>query len=224
MIELISKIFKGKNYDEIESIDYKIYSLKENDNFLIVITKDDLSKILDEQINLFVKCKQAVNQPEFDKNANLLVLNKVVTIDSVKKDDFLKIEEDPYYFKKSIIYYTEQELNKLNETIGEFDVLEFIEISILKEEVFEQHKNHFDKNHYQSLLYRIAHKLPFIKINISHADNLKSLEEINKNSIGDKIFNDLLETKFFTLTNEQLSVLTENEILEIFKTTTADEN
>lgn len=225
MINLISKIFNEAGLEEKAHEDFKIYALKKQKNYWLIIQSDaDVDKVIDQQIDFFVKAKQIIQDPAFDKNANLLVLNKVKTISSIKSESLLQAEENPYHFKKSILYYTEEELNNLNEAIGDSSALSIIESMIVAEKIFEQHKMHFDANNLESLVYRMAIKIPFIKINIAQTNNLKSLEEINKKSLENNKFNDLLEHSFFTLSDEDFSTITEEDILKKFKTVLPDEN
>jgi hypothetical protein len=217
MDNIINKIFEEKDHKEQEVSDFKIFSLRGHYNYWIIINRDDLSSILEEQIDLFLKAKEIVGQAQFDKNANLLILNKVTSIDAINKDHLLQIEEDLFHFKKSIIYYTEEELVKLKEVIDLSNVTRSIESMLLDENVFEQHKTRFDANEYQSLLYRIAHKIPFLRINIKQSNNLDSLEEINKKAIRENALNDLLERDFFTITDDDLTALTDEAILEKLK-------
>jgi hypothetical protein len=224
MINIISKIFKERNHEEIESSDFKIFSLKEKHNYWVVISRNNLTKIKEEQTILFLKAKEVINQPQFDKNANLLVLYNISNTEDANKDAILQTEEDPFHFKKSVIYYTTEELNKLSELIGTSNITSAIETLILKEDVFTKHKSAFDANEYQSLLYRIVHKIPFIQINIAQVNNLQSLEEINKNAIGQNSLNDILEKELFVLTSDELAVITNENLLEKLKTILPDEN
>jgi len=224
MINIISKIFKERNHEEIESSDFKIFSLKEKYNYWVVICRNNLAEIKEEQTSLFIKAKEVINKPHFDKNANLLVLYNISNIEDANKDAILQTEEDPFHFKKSVIYYTEEELNKLSEVIGSSNISLAIETLILKEDVFTKHKSAFDANEYQSLLYRIAHKIPFTEINIPQANNLESLEEINKNAIGQNPLNDILEKELFVLTSDELAALTNENLLEKLKPILSDEN
>lgn len=225
MINLISKIFEETGLEEKGNPDFKIYALKEQQNYWVIVQyDDDVSKLVEQQIELFVKAKEIIQAPAFDKNANLLILNKVKTILNIKSESLLQSEENPYHFKKSILYYTEEELKNLSDAIGDSPVLSTIESMILTEKIFEQHKLHFDDNALESLIYRMAIKIPFIKINITQTNNLKSLEEINKNSVENNQFNDLLEQSFFMLSDEDFSSITEEDILKKLKTALPDEN
>lgn len=225
MINLISKIFEETGLEEKGNADFKLYTLKEQQNYWVIVQcDDDVNKVVEQQIDLFVMAKEIIQAPSFDKNANLLVLNKVKTISNIKLESLLQTEENPYHFKKSILYYTEEELKNLSDAIGDLPVLSTIESMILTEKIFEQHKLHFDANALESLVYRMAIKIPFININITQTNNLKSLEEINKNSVGNNRFNDLLEQYFFMLSDEDFSSITEEDIVKKLKTVLSDEN
>lgn len=224
MIDLINRIFEEENHVLIDTKDLKIFSLQGAHNYWIITNSDNIKSVLDEQIEIFTIAKKAINVPQFDKNANLLILHKVNTLVDIDKEALLQIEEDGFHFKKSVIYYTEEEFSKLIEAIGESKAIESIEIMLLKEDIFEQHKNNFDKNDYQSLLYRIAHKIPFINVSIEQVNNLESLEEINKEAIQQNDLNALLENEFFNLTGDDLKNMSDDTLLDKFKTILPNEN
>lgn len=225
MINLISKIFEEAGLEEKKNEDFKVYALKGQKNFWVIIhyDNDDIDKVIDQQIDLFVKVREMLQEPTFDKNANLIVLNRVQKISDIKLDNVLQIEENPYHFKKCVLYYTKEELDNLIDSIEE-PVLSSIESMILVDEIFEQHKMHFNDNSFESLIYRIAIKIPFVKINIAQTNNLKSLEEINKKTVQNDQFNDLLENDYFMLDDEDFNAMTDEAILEKFKTILPDEN
>lgn len=225
MINLISKIFEEAGLEEKGNADFKIYGLREQQNYWVIVQyEDDVANVVDQQIELFVKAKEIVQHSAFDKNANLLVLNKIKTISNIKTDILLQIEENPYHFKKSILYYTEEEFKNLSDAIGNLPTLSTIESMILTEKIFEQHKLYFDANNVESLVYRMAIKIPFIKMNITQTNNLKSLEEINTNSLENNQFNDLLVQSFLTLSDEDFSTVTTEAIINKLKTVLRDEN
>ncbi|WBV56355.1 ABC-three component system middle component 1 [Chryseobacterium sp. PTM-20240506] len=219
MIDLINSIFQAAELEEKPNTNFKTYVLKERKNYWVIVQYDgdNINNVLNDQIELFVKTKELVQESAFDKNANLLILNRVPKLEDVKFDNLLQIEENPYHFKKNILYYTDEELKNLNFAIGDSNALTAIEALILKDEIFEQHKKNFDANSFESLIYRIAIKIPFIKIGITQTNNLKSLEEINKRSIGNNPLNEILEQDFFMLNDEDFSAMTNEIILEKLK-------
>lgn len=219
MIDLISKIFESAGIEKKSNTDFNVYILKLQKNYWVVITYDGykINNVLNDQIEIFVKVKGLIQEPTFDKNVNLLILNKVETLGEVNFDNLLQIEDNPYHFKKSILYYTAEELANLNAKIGESDILPAIESLILKDQIFEKHKTDFDANSFESLLYRMVIKIPIIKIKITQTNNLKSLEEINKKSVGENLLDEILEQDFFNLNDEDFSSMTTETILEKLK-------
>lgn len=226
MIDLINRIFQAGELEEKPNPDFKIYVLKEQKNYWVIAQYDgdNINNVLNDQIEVFVKAKELVQESAFDKNVNLLILNKVPKLEDVKFDNLLHIEENPYHFKKSILYYTDEELKNLNAAIGESNALTAIETLILKDEIFEQHKTNFDANSFESLIYRIAIKIPFIKIRITQTNNLKSLEEVNKKSVENNPLDEILEQDFFMLDEEDFSAMTNETILEKLKTILPNED
>ena len=226
MIDLINRIFQAAELEEKTNPDFKIYVLKVQKNYWVIAQYDgdNINNVLNDQIELFVKTKDIVKESTFDKNVNLLILNKVSKLEDVKFDNLLHIEENPYHFKKSILYYTDEELKNLNAAIGKSNALTAIETLILKDEIFEQHKKNFDANSFESLIYRITIKIPFIKIRITQTNNLKSLEEINKKTVGNNPLNEILEQDFFMIDEEDFNAMTNETILEKLKTILPNEN
>ena len=95
MINLISRIFEEAGLEEKANADFKIFALKEQQNYWLIVQYDDIDKVISEQIELFVKAKEIIQDPTFDKNANLLVLNRVEAISDIKSESLLQIEENP---------------------------------------------------------------------------------------------------------------------------------
>ena len=85
--------------------------------------------------------------------------------------------------------------------------------------------NDIDKN--TSLLI-IAHKIPFVRINVEQNDNLQSLFDTNYSILtykGINEFDDLMETSLFSLSTENFEKLSPEEILQrLTIDTPADEN
>lgn len=224
MNDIITKIFQKSNHTQYETDGFSLFSLPDQSNFWVVIERENLLGLLDEQVSLFLKSKEIINNPRFDKNANLLVINKVDVLENLDKQLLLKIEEDLYHFKKSVIYYTDLEFEKLKAKLAEENLLQDLETKILDEKIFEKHKESFDNNDFESLLYRLAHKLPFVKINVKQVNNLESLEDLNSKSITDNELNDVLERELFLLSDERLANMKDDELLKKLKPVKSNEN
>lgn len=224
MDNIITNLFLSSDHELVSTSDSRLFRLTNKNNYWLVIKRDLLSGIIDEQTNLFLEAKEIIGERQFDKNANLLILYRVDDLRAINKDELLQIEEDLYHFKKSIIYYTNDEIEHLNAKINQTSVRTNIESLILEDEVFEQHKLKYDDNEFESLLYRLAHKLPFLKINVNQVNNLTSLDEINKKIVGDNKLNEILEKDIFTLTDLSFQALQDDELLDKLKTQNSNEN
>ncbi|PRZ22818.1 ABC-three component system middle component 1 [Flavobacterium granuli] len=200
-------------------------------SFWLVIEKDDL-EILDHQNGYFKACKNAIDSNDIDKNTSLLILAKVTETIKFKelKEQILIIEEDPYQFKKLVLFYSENELEALKYEID--DVLEeplsFIEQNIIASENFSTYKTNPTQFSWQSLIYRITHKIPFIKINVEKDNNLQSLFDTNYKILTQKgvaEFDDKMNSSLLSLTLEDFQNISSEEILKrLTPETPLDEN
>lgn len=212
MIELIEEIFIARKHEKLLSNALNVFQLTDHHNYWVVKVVNNIDNILDEQIDIFLTAKEIADRPQFDKNANLLILFEVTHEGNINRDLILKVEEDPYHFKKIVLFYSKASLASLNAARGKQTVIEFVESMILKEDVFANHKANLDSG-YESLLYRIAHKLPFVRINIKATKSLESLEAINQEVVRENALNALLEMHFFNLPNNELEAMTVDEII-----------
>ncbi|MGA9212025.1 ABC-three component system middle component 1 [Kaistella sp.] len=176
-------------------------------SFWLVIETTDLSSIIENQSKFFTVSKELLKNEWFDKNANLLILCKSSLESPLDKNQLIDIEENPFLFKKQILFYTENEKQKLLEAItaSNLTTKKFFEQKLLSNSIFEQHKTNLNNNAFESLLYRVAHKVPFLNIKVIQKDGLSALTEKNnidveKNSqlkeLDDLISEMILDKKF----------------------------
>lgn len=100
--------------------------------------------------------------PLAEKNTSLLLL-----VDTEKQQgnyDEVEIENDPLFFKKYVLPYTEDSLHALKDKIQNSERGTLLSL-IMKNETFEAVKN---GEGYAILLYTIVHKLPFIPIEVEN--------------------------------------------------------
>lgn len=234
MKTIVNNIFQNHGFMLQESSVGNLYSFpvdKEKISFWLVIEKDDLN-ILENQNQYFEACKNSISSNDIDKNTSLLILSKIPEDTQFKelKEHILTIEEDPYLFKKLVLFYSESELEELKLQISKSaqEPLAFIERNIIVSENFTKYKTNPAFFCWQSLIYRITHKIPFVKINVEQNDNLQSLFDTNYKVLTDKYLNtlaDLMENSLFSLGTENLENLSPQEILErLTIETSTDEN
>jgi len=234
MKTIVNNIFQNHGFLLRESSVGNLYSFpldQEKISFWLVIEKDDLD-ILENQNQYFEACKNAIESNDIDKNTSLLILAKIPEDIKFKelKEHILTVEEDPYLFKKLVLFYSENELEELKFQISKSaeEPLAFIEQNIIVSENFTKYKTNPALFCWESLIYRITHKIPFVKINVEQNDNLQSLFDTNYSVLTGKGINefaDLMENSLFSLSPENFGNLSPQEILErLTLETPTDEN
>jgi hypothetical protein len=231
MITIINSIFSqlGLIYTELEI--GSLYSFDEinKKSYWLIIETDNLIKVLENQANYFEEAKKMINNEWFDKNVNLLILHRVESFENFQSL-VLEIEEDPYLFKKQIILYNDSEVEKLNQALEQQqqNIKGFIENKILEEEVFKKHKEHINNNDYESLLYRLVHKIPLVNLNIVQENGLDALTDNNRQKIESGSFgslNNLIDQNFFNRDVENIDEMNSDIIYDILlPTLNTDEN
>ena len=198
-------------------------------NYWLIIETDNLNNVIENQSNYFEQAKNRINNEWFDKNVNLLVLHKVENFDNIQSS-VLNIEEDPYLFKKQIILYKDTERENLNRAIEaeENTIKDFIENKILDEAIFKIHKENINNNDYESLLYRLAHKIPFIKLNIIQENGVEALTDNNTQKIESGSYGQLIrfiEQNLFHRNMESIDEMESDTIYDLLlNTLNPDEN
>ncbi|MDP3944824.1 MAG: hypothetical protein Q8Q51_02915 [Lutibacter sp.] len=204
----------------------------EEDNkysYWLVIETDNLTEVIEKQSEYFNVSKEVANNEWFDKNVSMIILHKVENFDNIQ-NLVIEIEENPYLFKKQIILYKNTEVEKLNQTINsqEITIKDFIENKILDEETFKIHKKNINNNDYESLLYRLAHKIPFIKLCIIQENGLEALTVNNRQKIETGSFgelNNFIDQNVFNRSVESIDEMSPDIIYDfLLSTLNSDEN
>lgn len=234
MKTIINDIFEKHGFLVQQLTEGNLYSFpleQEKISFWLVIENNNL-EILENQNQYFNACKNAIESNDIDKNTSLLILAKIPENTNFKdlKEQILNIEEDPYQFKKLVLFYSENELEALKFEISDAveDPLQFIERNIIVSENFRTYKTNPSQFSWQSLIYRITHKIPFIKINVEQDNNLQSLFETNYRTLTQKEFaefDNMINSSLLSLTQEDFQNISPEEILKrLTPETPIDEN
>lgn len=231
MITIINDLFSQLGLVNIELEIGSLYTFEDinKKTYWLIIETDNLNNVIENQSNYFEQAKNRINNEWFDKNVNLLVLHKVENFDNIQSS-VLKIEEDPYLFKKQIILYKDTERENLNRAIEaeENTIKDFIENKILDETIFKIHKENINNNDYESLLYRLAHKIPFIKLNIIQENGVEALTDNNTQKIESGSYGQLnrfIEQNLFHRNMESIDEMESDTIYDLLlNTLNPDEN
>lgn len=182
MKNIIKNIFVSHLFDheELEFGDLYVSQRENHKYFWLVVAENSLSQILEKQDEWFSICQTKIQDKDFKKNASLLVLcNKQEN--EVPKKQILSIEEDPYQFKKMVLVYTENALTDLlkNSNGGNIDRIRDL---IIDDLIFQGYKSEVEYG-WRSLLYSLAHKIPFLEINVESNQNLDNLFQQSRESL-----------------------------------------
>lgn len=231
MITIINNLFSQLGLVNSELEIGSLYTFEDinKKTYWLIIETDNLNNVIENQSNYFEQAKNRINNEWFDKNVNLLVLHKVENFDNIQSS-VLNIEEDPYLFKKQIILYKDTERENLNRAIEaeENTIKDFIENKILNEAIFKIHKENINNNDYESLLYRLAHKIPFIKLNIIQENGVEALTDNNTQKIESGSYGQLnrfIEQNLFHRNMESIDEMESDTIYDLLlNTLNPDEN
>ncbi|MCO4491228.1 hypothetical protein Si103_01870 [Streptococcus infantarius subsp. infantarius] len=193
MLNFIKQVLEKHDYQHIGG---SIELWSNNNEFFIIQDYDveELQSSCDIMINFFTcdKINQLIHEFEkiqdnrIKKNTSLLIVVKVENLENEYyrlKNIVMRIEEDEYYFRKYVIFYTESGLEKL-EPCAQY-LLDYIQDNggDLGESLFDKFENNmfFDDGYFIAM--QLIIKLPFISLPHSDArfetieDRIKSRME-----------------------------------------------
>ncbi|MBU9808989.1 hypothetical protein LLS47_24330 [Rouxiella badensis] len=177
MHNLIEQLLASEGMARKTSTDLALYeySTPGKTNYWLVIHDEPIitPKI---QAGWLSKCKNATADPALEKNINLLIVWNTDSSSVLANKRVHHIEEDSYFFKKHVLPYTTEELESLRQQIATQGFTTVFRESITAPSTFTEYKSHYLEGGWQSLLYRLAIKLPFIAVNSSDNSDLASLE------------------------------------------------
>lgn len=197
MLKIILNEFKINGYTTIDGEDDIIF-LKHNsyNDFWIISQKTfDLSsqsELYEQYISMF-----AAKYPFVKKNTSLIIL---AFKDALAPQEIVSIENDPYLFKKYVLSYSQDSLEKLKSIVfAENGSFSPIETMMIKPEVFAHLKDEISEGPYH-LLYSIAHKLPILPVNVNHEDIIEinlNLDDEQRNCLEwcNRLIEDCVEIK-----------------------------
>lgn len=170
--------------EKTEKFEYALYQSVETCTQYILVLDVGKTDIVtldleNKQITIYRRLLELGDglEPEFDKNVSLLLcVNGNITEEGLEKE-VLKIEEDPYCFKKFVLTYAENEISYLEKKTEKQDIWNYMqqqvkmlregEVSIADEGI--------------KFILKIFIKMPFLPIDIvkkqKKKDLMKKVEE-----------------------------------------------
>lgn len=140
------------------------------------------SEFLPELATAF--CKQTFHTGQMDKNTALII--KSFGSDEELKDtsEKIKIEDDPYYFKKYVFSCTEQMENKAiayfkdrkNNDKDDFSYVTELQKYLLKLDMFEKYKSNTKNEEVYSYMAELTTKIPVLPLQVESAKHIKTVK------------------------------------------------
>lgn len=185
MIESVRQILELHDLRKIECENIELFGKAQNRSqtayWIIENQMPDLSA--EVQSKWLNTCISTTKDPALSKNISLLYLWEVAEFSNDVFEKVRLAEEDRFFFKKHVLPYTKPELNELNELIEKNGVSYVFSKLATDRHVFSQYKSNLSVGGWQSLIYRLAIKLPLISIGNLSTASLSDLEEKIENRI-----------------------------------------
>jgi hypothetical protein len=145
----------------------------DNKRFLIVCETTHLESVGYYNITIQdIVPDEIKNDPAFERNSDLIILFKVNNLGdfNAHEQKIFSIEEDPYYFKKYVLYYSEEELNLVeNKTLNDLQNI------VLDRSLFKSYKNNPNYPSIYSFSARFFIKIPFLQVPVNE-EEMPSIE------------------------------------------------
>ncbi|MCH4211390.1 MAG: hypothetical protein LKF70_01110 [Prevotella sp.] len=140
---------------------------------------------LDKQEGLLEEVKGIVNDASFLKNISILFVKHQGQVNLSEADDeIIEIENDPYFFKKYVLSYTDDSVNGLLDLLNRERVGKTMSDILMEDDNFQQMKDENEFGTYH-LLYSLGHKLPFLTMSVTPKD-FDAIANFNINNDNDK--------------------------------------
>ncbi|KPN93461.1 ABC-three component system middle component 1 [Pseudomonas nunensis] len=194
MINLIELIFDGAGYSRADypnDFDARLYrrtGALQDEFFIVKDFSTESSQIIDElQSDIYLSLAPFFSLVEgAEKNTNLILMkchpaptNAQATLLNRKISE---IEENPYFFKKSVLAYTIEEMEALSSKILETpdkNLATTIEEVMHNYEDFIEFRDH-NTNPLFSVVTKLYTKLPFLTYNLKPEDQIQLGNEIDQ--------------------------------------------
>jgi hypothetical protein len=222
MINLIELIFDGAGYsrvDYLNDFDARLYrrtGVLQDEFFIVKDFSTESSKIIDElQSDIYLSLAPFFSLVEgAEKNTNLILMkchptptNAQATLLNRKISE---IEENPYFFKKSVLAYTIEEMEALSSKslkTPDKNLVTTIEEVMHNYEDFIEFRDH-NTNPLFSLATKIYTKLPFLTYNLKPEDQIQ---------LGSEIDHKLQLQSLYTIRDEALELdIDSTDALEVW--------
>ena len=167
-------------FENIEGFSFYKKIKENNKRFLIVYETDSLREV--DYYNNTIKDITPIeikSEPAFERNSDLIILLNLKNLGdfNTHEQKIFSIEEDPYYFKKYVLYYSDEEVNLLaNKSINDLKEV------ILNRDLFNAYKKNPNYPSLYSFAARFFIKIPFLHVPVNEM-KMPSIDVMLKESL-----------------------------------------
>ncbi len=202
MINIIKQLFENHNFQNTEEFSTSNNQVlfmrnlkKESVNFYLILFKETLdSNFLESEMPDYYNKINNINGKEYDvridKNLSLIIFLKHAegTLNRNIMNEVFKIEEDPYYFKKYVCVYTEnqeKEFKELLSNTSDENIGDILKNYVRQEESFLGFKKDSETENLYKLCITLFLKIPFLVLP-QQDENIHDLQQQIKDELTEK--------------------------------------
>lgn len=181
------------------AVDVKLLISDENDSQVFLVIDCENSQLVDYVDGKIIKeialkfRKNECHRAEMDRNTSLLLVCKHA-VDAIDTSSKVKIEDDPYYFKKYVFSYDEIGLenasNWLEENKEKGSVISLIQEYITDTNHFARYKDNHQNEAIYTFFMELVTKLHCFPMKTAETKNIKTVRdylEIEMDSLRNKL-------------------------------------
>ena len=168
--------------------------------YLVIETENQaLSKVNNDYLKSLALAfrKADFHESDMDKNTTLIITSVRPDTEPLNSDAKVKIEDDPYYFKKYVFSYTSASErlatsfleHKKTECTNEFSYVNELLNYLMNAEEFGKYKDAKDELSTYSYFVELATKIPAFPLNIRNSEQIKSVSEFLSEQLDGKDVN-----------------------------------
>lgn len=236
MIEILRRIFieTGFQWTELEITKFGIiksaFAILEGSNrcyYFLILQSSQIDPFLNDEVYLelaeLLKGIEGYNAKTTDKNTYLLLVQEVSSTDFMTGSDpdnlklsYFRIEENPYLFKKHVLFFASSQLGALSNAMNKESksTNAFLHDHLISSEEFRSFfKNPTKAGSYYGIVSQLFIKLPFLKVEPQTGVGYSLQDQIEKTmkdeellDLGEDVFDTSLEDES-PMTDKELDLL-----------------
>lgn len=176
MKSLLGDLFSSHGYVEYLSESFSFFvSVDSQKEVYWLVVESSPQEVIESQHVWLAECQKLYDHDAVQKNTNIICVWPVSKIDAKVISEVHAAEEDLFFFKKHVLYYTLSELTSLRDKLQNGSLTELVGSSVNNSVVFADYKSLLGEGTWQELIYRLVIKLGFIDIGDGEVVDIEGL-------------------------------------------------